>query len=137
MKTTRRKFIKRGFWAALAAFFVPSVFDGDKLIASPNPLNYKPEPENWSDNEINIAWIGHSTILINFYGKIILTDPVLMERVGVYFLGASIGPSRLTPPALSLEGNSQTRSYTSFTRTYGSYGLPDAASNYRTIPERD
>lgn len=103
MKTTRRKFIKRSFWTVLAAYFMPSLIDENKLYATPYTLNYKPSPEGWSENEINIAWIGHSTILINFYGKIILTDPALMERVGVYFLGASIGPSRLTPPALYLE----------------------------------
>lgn len=103
MKTTRRKFIKRSIWAALAAYFVPSLADESNLYAAPYKLNYKPSPGEWSDSEVTIAWLGHSTILINFYGKIILTDPALMERVGVYFLGASIGPSRLTPPALYLE----------------------------------
>ena len=103
MSLGRRKFIKRSFWSAVGAFFIPSLFDVEKLSATPYSLNYKPDPGSWSDDEINIAWIGHSTMLINFYGKIILTDPVLMERVGVYILGASIGPSRLTPPALSVE----------------------------------
>jgi L-ascorbate metabolism protein UlaG (beta-lactamase superfamily) len=103
MKTSRRKFIKNGTWAAIGALFVPSLFDNDNLSAAPYSLNYKPDPGNWSDDEISIAWLGHSTILINIYGKIILTDPALMERVGVYLFGASIGPSRLTPPALFVE----------------------------------
>ncbi|PKL87175.1 MAG: Zn-dependent hydrolase [Ignavibacteriae bacterium HGW-Ignavibacteriae-2] len=98
----RRKFIKKGFWATLAAFFMPSLLNENDAIAAATILNYKPEPHTWSEDEINIAWLGHSTMLINIYGKIILTDPALLERVGLYFLGGSIGPSRLTPPALSV-----------------------------------
>lgn len=66
-------------------------------------MNYKPIPEEWSEEEVSISWIGHSTMLINFYGTWILTDPVMMDRVGLYFFGTSIGPSRLTPPALSID----------------------------------
>jgi len=66
------------------------------------PLS-KPQPGLWKDNEINIAWLGHSTILLNFYGKLILTDPVLLERIGVYFLGLTYGPSRFTAPALTVD----------------------------------
>ncbi len=70
-----------------------------------NPVNtsYKPNPSHWKDNEVNIAWIGHSTVLINFYGKIILTDPVLFDRVGIYLFGLTFGPSRLTKPALTID----------------------------------
>ena len=63
----------------------------------------KPAPELWKDTEINIAWIGHSTMLINFFGTIILTDPVLFERIGVYFLGLVFGPNRYSLPALEFD----------------------------------
>ena len=47
-----------------------------------------------------LAWLGHSTVLIDFFGVTILTDPVLFSRVGIRLLGITIGPKRLTAPAL-------------------------------------
>lgn len=102
MKQTRKNFIKKLFWAAATGFTSNILFKSD-VQASKVKLNYRPQPHQWRENEINIAWIGHSTMLINFYGKIILTDPVFFERVGIYFFGVSIGPSRLTPPAISID----------------------------------
>ena len=46
------------------------------------------------------AWIGHATVLINFFGIKILTDPVLFPRIGIRLPGFTIGPKRLTAPAL-------------------------------------
>ena len=39
-------------------------------------------------------------MLINFFGVTILTDPVLFPRVGIRLPGITIGPKRLTAPAL-------------------------------------
>ena len=65
---------------------------------------FKPEPSTWSDNTITAAWIGHSTVLINFYGTKIITDPVFSNRIGLNILGlASIGPKRLVEPALTID----------------------------------
>lgn len=100
---TRRKFIKKSALATLGAVILPKFFTEDIQAQPLSPLNYKPEPHLWNDDEINISWLGHSTVLINFYGKWILTDPALFERVGIYFLGTSFGPSRLTPPALKVD----------------------------------
>ncbi|MDY0082487.1 MAG: MBL fold metallo-hydrolase, partial [Ignavibacteriaceae bacterium] len=61
------------------------------------------DPALWKDNEINIAWIGHSTVLINFFGTLILTDPVFYERIGVSIFGMTFGPSRFTHPALTID----------------------------------
>src|SRR4029450_6460291 len=65
------------------------------------PASAKPEPSKWSDTQFTLAWIGHSTVLINFFGVTILTDPVLFPRIGIRLLGFTIGPKRLTAPALS------------------------------------
>lgn len=65
------------------------------------PASAKPEPSKWSDTHVTLAWIGHSTVLINFFGVTILTDPVLFSRVGIRLPGFTIGPKRLTAPALS------------------------------------
>lgn len=62
---------------------------------------FKPEPHTWSDNAITMAWLGHATVLINFYGVRILTDPVLFPRIGVDLWVGSLGPKRLTASALT------------------------------------
>ena len=49
---------------------------------------------------MTLAWLGHSTVLLNFFGVTVLTDPVLFPRVGVRLPGITIGPKRLTAPAL-------------------------------------
>ena len=64
------------------------------------PAFAKPEPLKWNDAEVTAAWIGHATVLINFFGIKILTDPVLFPRVGIRLPGFTIGPKRLTAPAL-------------------------------------
>src|SRR6266404_3390979 len=64
------------------------------------PAFARPEPWKWSDTKVTLAWLGHSTVLINFFGVTILTDPVLFPRVGIRLPGITIGPKRLTAPAL-------------------------------------
>ncbi len=104
MKSTRRKFIKKSLFATIGSYLIPGfLLKNDTEANSLIPLNFRPNPRQWSNEEITLTWIGHSTMLINFYGKWILTDPVLKDRVGVYFFGKSIGPSRMTPPALRFE----------------------------------
>ncbi len=105
MKIKRRSFIKRSLGLAAGLVFMPPVFIRKlNTFGKVNliPPSIKPSPEDWKDNEINIAWIGHSTVLINFFGTIILTDPILYERIGLYFLGLTYGPSRYSAPALEL-----------------------------------
>ena len=64
------------------------------------PAYAKPEPLKWNDAQVTAAWIGHATVLINFFGIKILTDPVLFPRIGIRLPGLTIGPKRLTAPAL-------------------------------------
>jgi L-ascorbate metabolism protein UlaG (beta-lactamase superfamily) len=64
------------------------------------PAFAKPEPQKWNDARVTAAWIGHATVLINFFGIKILTDPVLFPRIGIRSPGLTIGPKRLTAPAL-------------------------------------
>jgi L-ascorbate metabolism protein UlaG (beta-lactamase superfamily) len=96
----RREFINKILFCSLGFIFLPSE---NYVKANPVRTNLKPNPSLWRDDEINISWIGHSTVIINFYGKIILTDPVLFERIGINLFGIIIGPSRLTHPALSID----------------------------------
>lgn len=60
-----------------------------------------PEPEKWDDNTVTAAWLGHSTVLLNFLGITILTDPVLLRRMGANTFLGTIGAKRLVAAALS------------------------------------
>jgi L-ascorbate metabolism protein UlaG (beta-lactamase superfamily) len=64
---------------------------------------FTPKPAEWRNDALTMAWIGHSTVLINFYGIWVLTDPILFERIGIYLLGTNFGPTRLSPPALPFD----------------------------------
>ena len=66
------------------------------------PAFAKPHPAMWSDAQVTLAWLGHATVLINFFGIKILTDPALFPRVGIRLPGFTIGPKRLTAPALEV-----------------------------------
>ena len=67
------------------------------------PAFAKPTPATWSDAQVTLAWLGHATVLINFFGIKILTDPALFPRVGIRLPGFTIGPKRLTSPALKVD----------------------------------
>lgn len=67
------------------------------------PLKRTPQPQEWSSNEIRMSWLGHATVLINFYGFWILTDPSLYSRVGLDLGLFTLGPKRMTRPALRLD----------------------------------
>ena len=62
----------------------------------------KPDPSAWNPNALTATWLGHATVLLNFYGTTVLTDPVMFERVGFKVGGAVIGRKRLVAPALSI-----------------------------------
>lgn len=66
------------------------------------PAPLKPAPAKWPDNRITFAWLGHATVLINFYGLKILTDPVFSDRVGVGVGIGTAGPKRHQAPALAI-----------------------------------
>lgn len=98
----RRTFVESAAKLSIGAFlFSPFISKKTEISAATHVL--KPQPNLWKESEINIAWLGHSTVLINLYGKIIITDPVLLDRFGVYFLGITFGPTRFTAPALTID----------------------------------
>ena len=63
--------------------------------------NFTPTPALWNPNAITASWLGHSTVLINFYGVNIITDPLLVSHAGADVLVGTIGPKRLVAPALT------------------------------------
>ena len=67
------------------------------------PAFARPQPNEWPGDRLTAAWLGHATVLLNFFGVTILTDPVLLRRIGIPLPFTAIGPKRLTQPALKVE----------------------------------
>jgi L-ascorbate metabolism protein UlaG (beta-lactamase superfamily) len=78
-----------------------------EMLASNEPpvsSPHRPDPRAWTDSTITASWIGHSTVLVNFFGTWIITDPVFSERIGLSVAGLfTVGPRRLVQPALAWE----------------------------------
>lgn len=70
--------------------------------APPAQPNHKPIPSQWRSDRITAAWIGHATVLVNFFGVTILTDPALCERIGADLGFTVLGRRRMIAPAISL-----------------------------------
>ena len=60
------------------------------------------EPAAWPDNSLTIANLGHASLLMNFFGTRVLSDPTLFSRVGMQ-IGSilTIGPKRFVDPPLT------------------------------------
>ena len=88
-------------WTDLcAARLLPRIYaETRRPVARPK---FRPTPHRWDDNAITASWLGHSTVLLNFYGLTILTDPVLFRRVGANLRIGTVGPKRLVEPALTV-----------------------------------
>jgi L-ascorbate metabolism protein UlaG (beta-lactamase superfamily) len=66
------------------------------------PAPIKPNPAAWPNDRITLSNLGHATVLMNFMGVRIITDPSLFERVGLAFDSIfTIGPKRVSPPPLA------------------------------------
>lgn len=93
-----------GLWAgcsdAFGARFVRGFIDE---IGRPITTPATPTPHAWNPNGITATWLGHASVLVNFYGLTILTDPVLMQRIGADIGLGTLGPKRLIAPALSVK----------------------------------
>ena len=62
-----------------------------------------PTPLLWSPSTVTATWLGHASVLINFYGLTIVTDPVLSRRIGASIGRRTLGPKRLIAPALTVD----------------------------------
>jgi L-ascorbate metabolism protein UlaG (beta-lactamase superfamily) len=108
---TRRQFLTTGAIVAAAGGLMlgissswPSRFLRERFreIGRDVPhAPHKPTPEAWSDNAVTLAWLGHATTLVNFYGVRVLTDPTLFPRIGVDTPLGTFGPLRLVQCALT------------------------------------
>lgn len=79
-------------------FIRKMIFDGR---GAPLPTASRPSPTRWRNNEITGSVLGHSTVLINFLGVHLITDPVFSNRVGPGVPPFILGPKRYFSSALS------------------------------------
>jgi L-ascorbate metabolism protein UlaG (beta-lactamase superfamily) len=108
-KLSRRKFVGLTTLATTGAWFSFSSNAGARYVRQAlqettreiAPVKNKPAPLSWSDRDVTAAWLGHATVLVNFYGLTILTDPTLMPRIGADIGIATVGPKRLVDTPLS------------------------------------
>lgn len=100
----RRNFLKLvslSSLSLLASGFLENLIAKETL--EPREAPFQPDLDEWSNDKINLCWVGHSTYLINFYGTLILTDPVFSNRIGLYALVTNLGPKRIIAPAVKPE----------------------------------
>src|SRR5271167_4517734 len=72
------------------------------MNATPDNSHPRPEPASWPDNALTIANLGHATLLMNFFGTRVITDPSLFSRVGMSIDSiVTIGPKRIVDPPLT------------------------------------
>jgi L-ascorbate metabolism protein UlaG (beta-lactamase superfamily) len=69
----------------------------------PPPAAQTPDPAAWSPEDLTVAYLGHASVLIDFAGTMILTDPTLYDRIGPAVGPLTIGPKRVVASALPAE----------------------------------
>lgn len=83
---------------------IVSMLAEDYSGREPASVKLRPNPEQWSDHDLTVAWIGHASFLINFFGTKILLDPALEERIGITpFSDLTVGPKRYQSAALTAD----------------------------------
>ncbi|HTW87467.1 MAG TPA: MBL fold metallo-hydrolase [Candidatus Binataceae bacterium] len=56
----------------------------------------------WPNDRLTIATLGHASLLMDFFGVRVISDPTLFERVGLAIDSImTLGPHRLVPPPLT------------------------------------
>lgn len=71
--------------------------------AEPEAPKHRINWREWKNDEITAGWVGHSTVLINFFGKWILTDPVFSKKTGYDITIMVVGPTRIVEPAIQVD----------------------------------
>jgi L-ascorbate metabolism protein UlaG (beta-lactamase superfamily) len=110
-KLSRRQFAGLASTSVVGAWFTLSEHAGARFIRQAIqettreilPAPHTPKPLAWSDRHVTATWLGHATVLINFFGLNILTDPTMGARVGADIGVATVGPKRLVASPLSFE----------------------------------
>ncbi len=66
------------------------------------PAPRQPDPNQWPEEGLHAAWLGHTTVLLKLDGFTILTDPVFSARIGINLGLLTVGLKRLVDVATPL-----------------------------------
>jgi L-ascorbate metabolism protein UlaG (beta-lactamase superfamily) len=82
---------------------VPQDTFASTAVEAPAPA--KPTPAGWSDHNLTIANLGHATLVMNYFGVRVISDPTLFDRVGLTLDSIlTMGPRRhIAPPLTATE----------------------------------
>ena len=73
------------------------------IFRSPSAPPQRPAPASWARDAVTFAYLGHASVLIDFAGTMLLTDPTLYPRIGLSLGPLTIGPKRQVASALEPE----------------------------------
>lgn len=73
------------------------------VLQRSQPAPGHPAPSTWPADALTIAYVGHASVLIDFAGTRLLTDPAFFERIGVSIGPWTLGPKRVVRSALAPE----------------------------------
>jgi L-ascorbate metabolism protein UlaG (beta-lactamase superfamily) len=93
------RFPLRGY-LQFARRYIRHVVEGRRHRVPIIPAAHRPDPCSWPNDRLTVAWLSHATVLMNFHGTWLITDPALADRIGIRLAGLTLGPRRLTAPAL-------------------------------------
>jgi L-ascorbate metabolism protein UlaG (beta-lactamase superfamily) len=99
----------RGRWlvgalAAVAIIALVGFQPGKKADPAPNPsaASGALRPASWRQDAITVGYLGHATLLIDYLGVRVITDPTFFHHVGLNVFGLfTIGPARRAPVPLA------------------------------------
>jgi L-ascorbate metabolism protein UlaG (beta-lactamase superfamily) len=99
----RRRLRARDRWLAGGLVAAALLYTCAAGWRAPAPPPVMPAPATWSADDLTIAWLGHASVLIDFQGVTVLTDPAFFARIGLALPGVTLGPKRIVEPALTPE----------------------------------
>lgn len=95
--------VKRSFWRFLRRRF----FGQDNWPKAKHQIGKIPTEtpdhdaiQNPDPKRLQVTWVGHATVLVQYGGLNILTDPVFSQRVSPF---KHIGPKRYSQPGISMD----------------------------------
>jgi L-ascorbate metabolism protein UlaG (beta-lactamase superfamily) len=106
----KRAGLKASRWLAASLLLTLTVFMGAcnshnqmaTAAATDAPTSRPLDPAAWSDHDLTVANLGHATLLMNYFGIRVISDPTLFYRVGVAIDSiVTIGPHRHVAPPLT------------------------------------
>ena len=87
-------------WTFIAFAAAATVYACQGSLREPAPAPVVPDPSRWDRDTLNVAYLGHASVLIGFGEVRLLTDPAFYDRIGLSIGPLTVGPKRLVRSAL-------------------------------------